>query len=237
MKRGVRRKEGEDFSKTKIEQVIKLLNQEKPITKKAACEMLNITYNTTRLNKIIDEYIEQQEYEKKRKKELKNKPLTKEDYSFIISSYLESGNISEIADITFRSPQIIKRALSEYNIPLRNSKNTYHNPITLDIEAMSDEYAKEDLVYSSRYDQAAIISKKIKEDAVGSIYRIWLTKDCQYALQPSYELGNLRKLQSDLGVKINTRKMWEIDAEGNNPLIADINQALINAKKRKKDES
>jgi hypothetical protein len=231
MKRGIRKREGEDFSN--IEKVIELLNQDKPITKKAACELLNISYNTTRLQKIIDEHIEQKEYNARRRKELRNKPLSKEDISEIISSYLENGNISEIVDYTFRSAGVIKRTLEKYHIPLRNSKNTYHNPINLESDSISDNYNKDDLVYSARYDQAALISKKIKEDAVGGIYKLWLTKDCQYALQPFFELSDLRRLQKELGVQIHTRKMWEIDEDGNEPLIAEINRTLINAKKRK----
>ena len=34
------------------------LVQESPITKKEACGILNIRYNTTRLKKIIDDYLE-----------------------------------------------------------------------------------------------------------------------------------------------------------------------------------
>lgn len=233
MKRGIRKREGEDFSN--IERVIELLNQDKPITKKAACEMLNITYNTTRLQKIIDEHIEQKEYEARRRKELRNTPLSKQDISEIVSSYLENGNISEIVDFTFRSAQVIKRVLSQYNIPLRNSKNTYHNPIQLDPSAMSDDYKLDDLVYSARYDQAAYISKKLKEDSAGGIYKIWLIKDCQYAFQPFFELGDLRRLQTELGLNIVTRKMFEFDEDGNEPLQNEIAKALANARKRKKE--
>ena len=236
MKRGVRKKEGEDLSKHKIEEVIKLLSQDNPITKKDACAMLNIAYNTTRLSKIIEEHEEQKQYEEKRKKELRKTPLSKEDISFIISSYLDTGNISEIAESTFRSPQIIKRILSKYNIPLRTTKINYHNPILIDSNAISEKYTKDDLVYSARYDQAAFISKEIKRDALGNIYRIWLTKDSQYALQPFYELIDLRRLQTELGVVIHTRKFMEYDAEGNEPLVAEINRTLINARKKKKDE-
>ena len=66
MPRGVRRKEGEDFSKATIKRVISLLESAKPITKKDACAILNITYNTTRLNKIIQEYKSNEERIKKR---------------------------------------------------------------------------------------------------------------------------------------------------------------------------
>jgi hypothetical protein len=236
MKRGIRKKEGEELTKSKIEEVKTLLSQENPITKKEACAILNIAYNTTRLAKIIEEYDEQKEYETKRKKELKKQPLTKEDMAFIISSYLDSGNISEIVDSTFRSPQIIKRVLSKYNIPLRTAKSTYHNPLFLDDDAITEEYQKDDLVYSARYDQAALVSGSVKSSSTGKVYRIWLSKDCQYAMQPYYELSDLRRLQTEIGVNIHTRKFWEFDKDGNDPIASEINRTLANAKKRKKDE-
>ena len=232
MKRGIRKQEGEDLSSTKLEQVISLLNQDKPITKKDACSMLNINYNTTRLNRIIDEYNEQKEHAVAMRKQLRNKPLDKSDIAYIVESYLESGNLSEISDITFRSTSTIKTVLDRYNIPLRSTEHSYHNPVLLNDDAIADDYTKDDLVYSACYAQSATISNKLTD----GIYRIWLNMDCQYAYQPYYELGDLRKLQQDLGVAVKHRKMWDVDDEGNEPIIADINRALINAKKRKKNE-
>lgn len=236
MKRGIRKKEGEDLSKAKIEEVINLLAQESPITKKDACAILNIAYNTTRLARIIQEYEEQKEYETKRKKELKKQPLGNEDIAFMISSYLDTGNISEIADATFRSTQVIKKVLTKFNIPLRTAKATYHNPPLLEENAVVENYEKDDLVYAARYDQAALISGEVKSSSLGKVYRIWLTKDCQYAMQPYYELSDLRLLQTELGVAIHTRKFNEYDAEGNEPIVSEIARTLANAKKRKKDD-
>ena len=68
MKRGIRVKEGEDLSENKVAEVIELLHRDKPITKKEACSMLNITYNVKRLKNIIDEHNETIEYRTKRKK-------------------------------------------------------------------------------------------------------------------------------------------------------------------------
>lgn len=226
MKRGIRVKDGEDLSPSKIEEVIKLLNQEKPITKKDACAILNISYNTTRLNKIIDEYLETKAYHEQRRKELRNAPLTKEDISFIISSYLEEGNLSLISESTHRSLGVIKRVLERYNIPLRSSVVTYHKPLLLSDSAIVEEYESNDLVYSARYDQPAYISKKIYD-----AYRIWLIKDEQYALQPYYELGDLRKLQNELSINIETRKWWD-DPEMQHA----VAKAITDSKKRKKDE-
>lgn len=224
MKRGVRVKEGEDLSEAKLKEVIAKLEADKPITKKEACEMLNITYNTTRLNRIIEEYKENIAYHEKRKKELRKTPLTKEDVAFIISSYLEEGNLSAIEQSTHRGLAVIKRVLNKYNIPLRTASTTYHNPIFLSDDSITEEYIKDDLVYSARYDQPAYISSKFKD-----VYRVWLIKDEQYAMQPYYELGDLRRLQTDLSIKIETRKFWD-----DNEMQSKIAEALRNANKRNK---
>jgi len=205
MKRGIRKKAGEDLSPTKIEEVIAFLNQDKPITKKAACEILNISYNTTRLNKIIEEHNETKAYHEKRRKELRSKPLSKEEIAFIVSSYLEEGNLSLISEDSFRSTSVVKRVLERYNIPLRTSTTTYHNPIFLPDNSIAEDYAKDDLVYSARYDQPAYISREIQD----GVYKLWLIKDEQYAMQPYYELGDLRRLQVELGINIETRKWWD----------------------------
>jgi len=56
MKRGVKAKDHEKLDDANIQKVSDLLEADKPITKKEACEILNISYNTTRLKKIIEEY-------------------------------------------------------------------------------------------------------------------------------------------------------------------------------------
>ena len=215
----IRKKSGEDFSPTKIEEVIQLLEADKPITKKVACDMLLMAYNTTRLKKIIDEYNETKTYQIKRKKELRNQPLSVEDKAFIVSSYLEEANLSSIADDTFRSIPVIKRVLEQYNIPLRSTSTTYQNPIQL--EEISEEYIKDDLVYSSRYDEPAYIVKKLTDE----VYRLWLVKTEQYSQQPYWELGDLRRVQQELGISLDHMKYNEI--------LQIIAQARANAKKGK----
>jgi len=74
----IKKKEHENLTDTNIKHVIALLNPEegKPITKKEACNVLKISYNTTRLNKIIADYHEQVEYRTVRKNQNKGKPAT-----------------------------------------------------------------------------------------------------------------------------------------------------------------
>ena len=225
MKRGIRQKEGEDFSHIKIEEIINLLESDTPITKKVACAKLGMVYNVARLGKIIDEYKEVKAYHKKRQKELRNKPLSNEDLSYIVSSYLEEANLSLIADTTHRSPSVIKRVLEKYNIPLRSSKTTYFNPIFLKDESISMEYTKDDLVYSARYDEPAYVSKLLQD----GVYRIWLIKTQQYSLQPYWELGDLRKLQQELSISLECGKYWS-----GGELQQAISEARKNAKKGSK---
>ena len=54
----IKQKSHEKLSPENIARVIEHLNADSPITKKEACEMLNIRYNTTRLQRIIDDYLE-----------------------------------------------------------------------------------------------------------------------------------------------------------------------------------
>ncbi len=54
--RGVKAKSHEKLDSTNVQKVIDLLGGDEPITKKEACEILNIRYNTTRLQRIIGEY-------------------------------------------------------------------------------------------------------------------------------------------------------------------------------------
>ncbi len=227
MPRGIRQKEGEDLSSSKLEEVIKKLNQDKPITKKDACAMLNIAYNTTRLNKIIEEYEENKAYHTKRKKELRSTPLSKEDISYIISSYLEDASLSELEQSTHRSIGVIKRTLEKYGVPLRDAKHTYHNPPFLPDNFIKEEYEENDIVYSARYSQAAKIGQLFSNKNDINIYRIWLCKDEQWALQPYYELGDLTNLQKEFNLKIEDRHGDDIRHA--------IATTLINARKRKKD--
>ena len=62
MRRGIKKQEGENLTDANIKKVIRLLSAEKPITKKEACSILNISYNTTRLSKVIEDYESDQEY-------------------------------------------------------------------------------------------------------------------------------------------------------------------------------
>lgn len=195
-----------DVEDSKIREVITLLEAESPITKKDACLKLGIAYNTTRLANIITEYKERKEREAKIRKSLRSKPLTIDEKKDIIQNFLADVSVSEISKSSYRSLSVVKNVLVEYNIPLKHKgiENTYKNPPLLDDESIAEDYVKGDLVFSARYGCAAEIERLFKDTKEhGKVYRIWLLgKEQQYAYQPYYELGDLRKVTKELGIKI-----------------------------------
>ena len=75
----MRIKKHENLTKQSIAKVISLLEQDKPITKKEACGILNITYNTTRLGNIIAEHKSDIERTAKMKARLRGTPASSND--------------------------------------------------------------------------------------------------------------------------------------------------------------
>ena len=95
MKRGIRKRAHENLSDANIRRVVHALKEE-GITKKSACEMLNISYNTTRLNRIIEEFEDQENYVSTRKAQNRGKPASKQEIKEVIQDYIEGDNISDI---------------------------------------------------------------------------------------------------------------------------------------------
>lgn len=196
------KREDERLDKPNLLKVIALLEQEKPITKKAACEMLNISYNTTRLKKLIDQFKVNEENNKKRRAKLRGKPITDEERSIIASEYLNNIAISAISDFIYRPATLIKSTIEELLIPLRHADASYQNPYVIDENAITEDYMEDDLVYSARYQCAALIDTEIHSPE-GKVYRIFLLgKEQQYAYQPYWELADLTRVQKELGVQI-----------------------------------
>ena len=109
--RRIKKKESENLSDTNIRKVINLLSGNSPITKKEACGILNIAYNTTRLQRIIDEFEETQAYREKRKSQNKGKAATKDEVADAVTRFLSGDPISDIA-VDYIVPQGLSKPLS-----------------------------------------------------------------------------------------------------------------------------
>jgi len=115
----IKKKAHEKLDDITISRVIVELESKNPITKKEACGMLNISYNTTRLTKIIKNYEEEQEYKKSRRNKNRGKLASKNELQEIIMKYLTGTPISHIAKQLYRSSAFVKGHIDRIGIPTR----------------------------------------------------------------------------------------------------------------------
>lgn len=194
-----------------IERVIKLLEPTdgtKPITKKEACEILKIAYNTTRLGKLIEDYKAKKERNEQRRKALRGKPASPDEVKHAISEYLKGVSVKEIADFLYRGSTFVESILDSHGVPRRARSQNYEAPELVPESAMADKFTPGEIVYSMRYDSTARIeaffdSADSSKYPKGRIYRIWLLSEKwnQCAYQPVWELASLKHLK-ELGVAL-----------------------------------
>ena len=136
----------------------------KPISKKEACEILNISYNTTRLDKIIQDFNEKEEYVSRRKKANRGKPASNGEIAEAVTDYLRGTNISGIATHLYRSPSFIRSLLERVGVPERpNSKNSLEYDIIPE-ECASEDFAIGELVWSAKYHALSRIEKEMSKE-------------------------------------------------------------------------
>lgn len=198
--------EEELMTDANIAKVIKLLEPEdgnKAITKKDACQILGMAYNTTRLGTIIEEWKKKQARNAERRAEKRGKPVTAEERVYIISEYLAGETVDAISKSTYRSAAFIKSVLEANAVPIRVPGSTYFNPELIPEGAMRDRFKVGEVVYSARYDSVARIENEAFDAKHGFVYRIYLLSDkwLQSAYQEATELASLEHLRM-LGVRI-----------------------------------
>lgn len=194
-------KAGEDLSPANIQRA--LSSMEDGGTKKSACEILGISYNTKRLQTIIDNYIEDVEREKRFKAKKRGKPIDGDELVSIIETYFNTGSIQETARSHYRGILLTKQALSEHGALLKAKATDYFKPELLPDECVREDFQPGQLVWSSRYNTFAEVVKQYKNS-----FRVWLLKDKQYAYQPPEELGDLSHLQK-LGVNLERLSTYD----------------------------
>ncbi len=198
--------EEERMTDSNLSRVIRLLEPEegkKPITKKDACQMLGMAYNTTRLGTIIEQFKERQRRTAEQRAKLRGKAVTKDEKIFIIQEYLTGSTIDAITKSTYRGVTIIKQVLDEYSVPLRIPGQNYFNPQLIPDGAVRDKFEVGEVVWSARYGSLAKIYSEKLDPKHGHIYHMWLMDDKwrQYCWQPCYELASLQQIR-ELGVQV-----------------------------------
>lgn len=213
VKKGVKKKEHENLTNANIEKVIGLLEQPKPITKKEACEILNITYNTTRLARIIEEYREERALESKRKAANRGKPATPFEVQAVIEGYLDGDTIADMAKRLFRSALFVKRIVDEAGVP--EKAVSYAEPSVIPDQCISEYFDIGQIVWSAKYGCLAIVRKVYYAGSTGNMadydcYQVYLIEPIEevspyfptvekyggrYATCPYYDLGSMEHLK------------------------------------------
>ena len=196
-----KRNESENLTDANLEKVSKLLAAEKPITKKAACEMLSISYNTARLDKLLTEYHERKAYVKSQRAKKRYTPASPQEVDFVVSSYLEGAPINKISDQLFRPASFVTNTLERVGCPKRLTGHDYWKPELIPEVACRTEFAEGEKVWSARYNSMALVEHRLPNQP--DVYRIWLLAEewQQKAYQPYWELASLDHLKQQ-GIKI-----------------------------------
>lgn len=211
----VKKKETEKLTDTNISRVIQLLEDEKnPITKKEACEILCISYNTTRLTSIIDNWKRDKEITHQRKKERRGKPAQPEEIRTIAESLLDGDTIAEISKRLYRTPTFIKNVIARIGIPEKLTGDAKYSVALLPETCVSEEFVPEEIAWSAKYHSPCIVVKELTEPQYmqnygTKCYRIYIKEKMPnndmyfgssnfggyYAAAASYDLGKLSHLE------------------------------------------
>lgn len=190
-RRGVKKRDYERLDDLTISRVIALLEQETPITKKAACETLHINYNTKRLNDIIQEYKDKIVFAERRRKQNRGTPISALETRDIVISYLSGESISSISGRLFRSIHVLKAYIKSLHLPERDKTTDYQHPKLMPEEMVSDSFKSGEYAWSARYNCVV----EIREQAC-DICKIYIFgKFMQFGYQPVWELGKLKILE------------------------------------------
>ena len=159
--RTVKKKAHENLTNDNISRVISFLRQDNPITKKEACELLNIRYNTTRLQNIIDDFEDTLERKERFKAEKRGKPASEDEIKQVVRGYTNGENISQLAEGMYRSPAFVKNIITRLGVPEKMPKN-YNNrqEILLPEECIAEEFQVGEKVWLPKENYFGIIKRE-----------------------------------------------------------------------------
>jgi len=161
----VKKKDHENLTATNIQKVIDLLDADKPITKKEACEILNISYNTTRLSKIIEGHHERVAYTKKRKAQNRGKAASDFEIQTAVTEYLQGHNVSTISKGMYRSAGFVKALLERIGVPTKPSSAEEKAQVGyLPDSCVAEEFSHGELAWSARYHAIVEIRDEISPE-------------------------------------------------------------------------
>jgi hypothetical protein len=217
----LRIKKHENLTEANIAKVIAALDGEKPITKKEACSMLNIAYNTTRLRNILENHIETVDFRERRKAQNKGKSASSQEIKMVVQRYIDGDNVSTIAQGLYRSPAFVKGIIERLGVPQKLPETDYagHKEAMIPEQCVSDSFEIGDKVWCARRNHMAQVLDVHKDPMYmekygAQCYKLWVLTPCDlsktffphldgskagyYSHALSYELGSLKHLQQYL---------------------------------------
>ena len=123
--------------------------------------MLNIAYNTARLQRILDDYQDKVEYRELRKKQNRGRGASNEEIREAVERYLSGDSISEIAAGLFRSASFIKGIIERVGVP-NTSKES--GVIPLPDSCIAESFSEGEVVWSAVYNKPARVNYEISVD-------------------------------------------------------------------------
>lgn len=151
-----------EIPEAKIRQVIWMLKTGK--TKKACCEHLGISYNTKKLDSIIEEFHSKLEREAALKKAAKTKVFTQEEKRAIADAYLNGETQTSLAQTYFISPQKLKTILIEMNVPIRGRGKNSEAKVDHIVQDLEVRFKRGDRVFVSKYNCFGVIDRVFDEE-------------------------------------------------------------------------
>ena len=162
--RGIKKKAHENLSDSNIRKAMSLLNPKEgtPVTKKEACNILNIAYNTTRLQRIFNDYQERQDNIARRKAANRGRRADTTEIKTAITEYLAGDSVSEIAKGLFRSPSFVRSIIERTGVPQRpTSKEDKQGIDYIPDSCVADIFQVGEIVWSAKHHTTAIIKEEL----------------------------------------------------------------------------
>lgn len=172
-------------------------------TKKAACEILGIAYNTTRLTNLIETHTKEKENEVRLRKAKRGTPFSDAEVVDIIERYFDGESMEEISKRTFRPIPLIKLKLEQHGAMLKSRSSVSPlNPPMIPEECIEEHFVLKEHVWVAGYNCLGEIDAVVPNQEE-TTYRIYLLdKDKhRYVYYAWYELGSLRHFQT-LGLDV-----------------------------------
>lgn len=139
-------------------------DEAKAITKKEACEILCISYNTARLDRIIESFLEQEDYNKKRRSQKSGTAATNDEICLAVQEYLQGEGITNIAKRLFRSAAFVKNLIERVGVPEKRTKKERRWPALLPDVCCAESFEPKEIVWSAQHDSIAEICHELSID-------------------------------------------------------------------------